>query len=767
MRTKETLYIEKMSCASCATNIERDLEKHEGIHSANVSFAAKKAQIEFDEKKTSLSKIKNMIKDLGYEAYFESEHEHHHKILSEKEIKKLKNNFIFSLALGLPLMVLMVLDVLFGIKMPQNIAFIFFQFALASGVILINFGIWKSGFTKLIKLRPNMDSLIFLGTAAAYFYSLILSALIIGGGKEFDLYYESSVFILIFITLGNYLEEITKRKASFAVEKLLELQPKQAILIKDGKEEKIPIESVKINDILLIKPGEKFPVDGIVVSGYSAVDEKAITGESLPVEKKINDKVIGATINKTGVLQIKAQQIGKDTVLSQIINVVNEAVMSKPQIQKLADKVSLYFVPGVMAFSIITLIVWVLAGQTLSFALISFVSVLIIACPCALGLATPTAIMMGTGLAAKEGILIKNSKALETAKKINMIVFDKTGTLTKGEVEITDVIKILPSLKLRQTSNNQNSTSVSEKKLDNKYLLQIAGSLEKNSEHPLALAIVKKAKEEKIEIFDVENFQAIPGKGVMAVYENKQYFLGTKKLMEEKNISLTIIEKEKDQLEEQGKTVMILADKNQVLGLIAVADTLKKYSEKAIKDLQKLKIKTAIITGDNVRVANAIAKTLGIDQVLAEVLPNEKAEEIKKLQKQGNFVAMVGDGINDSPALASADLGIALGAGSDIAIETGEIILIKNDLRDVIKAIDISRYTFKKIKQNLFWAFFYNIITIPIAAGILYPFFGWQLNPALAAAAMAFSSVSVVSNSLIMKKPLLFKVATKLINSDC
>ncbi|MFH1392287.1 MAG: copper-translocating P-type ATPase, partial [bacterium] len=568
-------------------------------------------------------------------------------------------------------------------------------------------------FKNLLRLAPNMDSLIFIGTAVAYFYSLTISILMFLGTKvEANLYYESAALILVFISLGKYLEVMTKGKTSEAIKKLIGLQPKEATIIKDNEEIKIPISEVKVGDIILVKPGEKIPVDGIVIDGYSGVDEKAITGESIPVEKKKDDEVIGATINKTGVLKFRATRVGKDTMLAQIIKIVEEAMGSKAPIQLLADKVSFYFVPSVIGIAIFAFVIWLILGQPFSFALTAFVAVLIIACPCALGLATPTAVMMGTGLAAKQGILIKSSKALEIARNINIVIFDKTGTLTKGEPVVADIAEV---------SNSKFN------------ILQIAASVEKNSEHPLAQAIIKKYKGK---LLKVKNFQAIPGQGVSGEINNQHILIGNRKLIKS-DIGYD--------LENQGKTVMLVSIDNQVVGAIAVADTLKEYSKEAVEMLHKMGKKVAIITGDNKRVGQAIAQQVGIDRVLAEVLPQEKSAEIKKLQQEGNIVAMVGDGINDAPALAQADLGIALGSGTDVAMETGEIVLIKDDLRDVIIAINLSKYTLKKIKQNLFWAFCYNIIGIPAAALGL-------LNPIIAAGAMAFSPVSVVSNSLLMKR---------------
>lgn len=730
---KTILQISGMHCASCSAIIENALKKEKGVFSVNVNIASEKGYLDYNPAETNIDKIRKVIEKLGYKATEErektEESEDHHKESKTKEIKKLKKRFILAFIFGLPI-IYMVMGEMIGLPMPG-----FFekygteiQFVLATAVILACFNIWTSGFKNLIRIKPNMDSLIFIGTAAAYFYSVIAST-----GSP---YYESAVFILIFISLGKYLEAKTKGKTGEAIKKLMGLQPKEATIIKNGEEIKIPILEVKVDDIILVKPGEKIPVDGIVIDGYSGVDEKAITGESIPVEKKISDEVIGATINKTGVLKFKATRVGKDTMLAQIIKIVEEAMGSKAPIQLLADKVSFYFVPTVIGLALLSLIVWLIVGQPLAFVLTIFVAVLIIACPCALGLATPTAVMMGTGLAAQNGILIKSGKALEITRNVNVVVFDKTGTLTKGEPVVTDIISVT------KISNPNDQFSI----------LQIAASIEKNSEHPLAQAIVNKAKEQNLVLNEVKEFQAIPGHGVFAKLDNKIILLGTRKLMADNKIDIQSIEKQMEELENQGKTVMILNFDKQIIGLIAVADTLKDFSKQAVEMLHKLGKKVAIITGDNKRVGNAIAKELGIDKVLAEVLPQGKSDEIKKLQSEGNIVAMVGDGINDSPALAQADLGIALGSGTDVAMETGEIVLIKDDLRDVVKAIDLSKYTMKKIKQNLFWAFFYNIIGIPVAAGILYPFTGWLLNPAIAAAAMAFSSVSVVSNSLLMKR---------------
>lgn len=720
---KTVLRVSGMHCASCAVSIENNLNKEKGVHSVNVNLATEKANLEFDSKVISLQEIQKIIKKLGYKTEEETladEMKDTHKKDEEKATKKMRNTFFGSLILGLPLFYL-VMGKMMGLPVP-NIPLrinIIIQFVITTAIMILNWNLYVSGLKKLIKRSPNMDSLVETGTLAAYFYSLVVSigAFINPSGvKEIHLYFESAAFILVFISLGKYLENLTKGKTSQAIKKLIGLQPKTAIIIKDGEEKEISISEVKIGDIVVVKPGGKIPVDGIVIEGYSGVDESAITGESMPVEKNRGNEVIGATINKTGSLRFKATKVGEGTMLAQIIKVVEQAMGSKAPIQLLADKVSFYFVPTVMGVALLAFIIWMLAGMGFVFSLTVFVAVLIIACPCSLGLATPTAVMMGTGLAASRGILIKTSKALEIAKKVNIVIFDKTGTLTRGEPVVTDIMG---------------------------EVLQIASSVEKKSEHPLAQAIVQKAKQEKVDFLDVQDFEAVVGKGVKAKVNGKQVLIGNRAWIKSDLGS---------ELETQGKTVMLVQINNEVIGAIAVADTLKEHSKEAVLKLHKMGKKIAMITGDNKGVARAIAKELNIDYVLAEVLPHEKSAEVKKLQEKGNTVAMVGDGINDAPALAQSDLGIALGSGTDIAMETGEMVLIKDDLRDVTTAIDISRYTLNKIKQNLFWAFFYNTVGIPIAAGILYPLTGWLLSPIIAAAAMAFSSVSVVTNSLLMKR---------------
>ncbi len=582
----------------------------------------------------------------------------------------------------------------------------------------------------------DMNSLVSIGTNAAFIYSLfviLFPNFFTGTSLEAEVYFDTAAVIITLIILGRYLEAKAKSRTSEAIKKLIGLQAKTATVIRNNKEIKIPIEEVKINDILLIKPGEKIPADGIVIFGYSSVDESMITGESIPVEKNIKDIVIGGTINKNGILKIKATKIGKDTMLSQIIKLVEEAQGSKAPIQRLADKIASIFVPVVVAISIITFLIWYFLGPdpAFNFALLNFIGVLIIACPCAMGLATPTAIMVGTGKGAENGILIKDAEALEIAHKVNIVIFDKTGTLTKGKPEVTDIISL----------NN----------FKEKDVLFYSSIAEKNSEHPLAESILNHAEKLKLKIPNSSKFENIPGHGIKASYKGKTILNGNRRLMKLNKINISRYEKYLAKFEDEGKTAILIGLNKKIIGVIAIRDNIKENSKQVIQELYKLNKFPVMITGDNERTGNAIAKEIGIKKVLANVLPNEKSNEVKRLQEKGAIVAFVGDGINDAPALAQADLGIAIGSGTDIALETGSIVLVKSDLNDVIKAIKLSKYTLRKIKQNLFWAFIYNVAGIPIAAGLLYPFSGFLLNPIIAAAAMAFSSVSVVSNSLLMR----------------
>lgn len=731
-----TLRVRGMSSQHCAGVVESSLRKLDGIKNVDVSFAIERAIIDYDPDKITIEKIKKTIIDAGYEPEDFKEDVDREKEARQKEIKSLKIKFFISLILGMPLLYFAMGPYL-GLTMPEfienNLALI--ELLLTTPIMIAGYEFFVRGFRSVIKARTaNMDTLIAVGTGAAYAYSLVVSGFIWAGNENYnvhDLYYEIAGLLIMFILLGKLLEAIAKGKTSEAIRKLLGLQAKTAVVIRKGKEQEISVDDVVVNDIIIVKPGEKIPVDGIIAEGHSSVDESMVTGESIPVEKAKGDKVIGATINKTGSFKFKATKVGKDTVLAHIIRMVEEAQGSKAPIQRLADTISAYFVPAVVVIGIIAFFAWYLLGLGFVFSLTIFIAVLIIACPCALGLATPTAIMVGTGLGAKQGILFKNAESLQLAKKIQTIVFDKTGTLTKGKPEVTGILAF---------GNN--------KEID---VLKFAAIAEKRSEHPLAEAILNKAKKEKIKVEEPNKFNSITGKGVEAFYRKNKILLGNRKLMQDNKIDFKDTENRIVQLEEEGKTVMLVAVDKKLIGLVAVADTLKENSGEAIKKLHEMGKEIILLTGDNERTAKAIAKQLGINRVLAEVLPQDKANEIKKLQNEGKKVAMVGDGINDAPALAQADLGIAIGSGTDIAIETGDIVLIKNDLRDVVTAIDLSRFTLRKIKQNLFWAFVYNTLGIPIAAGILYPFTGFLLNPIIAGIAMAFSSVSVVGNTLLMR----------------
>lgn len=724
-----------MHSSHCEGIIRKTVSDLKGVKSIDANFANAEAIVEYNPRIISKSDIKKAIDKAGYEAIEEKEDiVDREKEARQKEIKVLRNKFIIGAVLSI-FIFLGSFPEWFS-WYPKQLQSYYILFLLTIPVQFWVGSQFYKGFWNALKHKTSdMNSLIAIGTSAAFLYSTVTtfypSFFREGLAK---VYYDTAAIIITLIILGRYLEAVVKGHTSEAIKKLMGLQAKTATVIRNNKEIKIPIENVKVNDILLIKPGEKIPVDGIVVNGYSSVDESMITGESIPVEKKVKDTVIGGTINKNGVLRIKATKIGKDTMLAQIIKLVEEAQGSKAPLQRLADKVSSIFVPVVILIAIISFIIWYLFGPdpAFIFALTNFVAVLIIACPCALGLATPTAVMVGTGKGAENGILIRGGEALETAHKINTIIFDKTKTLTKGEPEVTDVLAL----------NN----------FKEKDVLFYSAIAEKNSEHPLAESVIKHSNKLKITIPNATRFENIPGQGVQAYFRGKTILNGNRKLMRNNKISISEYEKLLTKFEDEGKTAILVSINKQVIGIIAVADTLKENSKLAVAELKKLGKEVVMITGDNERTAKAIAKQLNIDRVLAEVLPGDKAEEVKKLQKEGKVVAMVGDGINDSPALAQADIGIAIGSGTDIAMETGDIVLIKDDLRDVVTAIDLSGYTIKKIKQNLFWAFFYNTIGIPIAAGVLYPFTGFLLNPVIAAAAMAFSSISVVGNSLLMKR---------------
>lgn len=589
------------------------------------------------------------------------------------------------------------------------------------------------GFKNIVHLSPNMDSLIAIGTSAAFLYGIYAIVKIAGGDTHFsmDLYFESGATILTLITLGKYLEAKTKGKTSEAIKKLMGLAPKKATIIVDGVEKVISIDEVKVGDVILVKPGEKLPVDGEIVEGTTTIDESMLTGESIPIDKNIGDKVFGASINKFGMFKYKATKVGKDTALAQIIKLVEQAQGSKAPIAKMADIISGYFVPTVITLAVISSIVWAISGKGLEFSLTIFIAVLVIACPCALGLATPTAIMVGTGKGAENGILIKSGVALEGAHKINTVVFDKTGTITEGKPKVTDIIT---------------------KGLSEDELLRYASSAEKGSEHPLGEAIVVAGVERGLELFEIESFKSVPGEGIVTLINDKNILIGNNKLMKNNNIDINSVENDVKLLASQGKTPMYMVIDGTLAGVIAVADTLKANSKKAVEALHKLGIEVVMLTGDNEKTAQAIAKEVGIDKVVSDVLPGDKANEVKRLQDEGKNVAMVGDGINDAPALAMANIGIAIGSGTDVAIESADIVLMRSDILDVVGAIQLSKATIKNIKENLGWAFGYNTLGIPVAMGILYAFGGPLLNPMIAAFAMSFSSVSVLLNALRLKR---------------
>jgi len=736
-----TIPIAGMTCASCAKAVERAINKLSGIKEVNVNFAAEKARVVYNPTSTRISEIKDAIVKAGYKPMEieTGEQVDREKERRKKEMKSLWVRFLTAVIFATPLLYIAMGHML-GLPLPEIIMpdmyplnFGLIQLALAIPVIIAGYRFYTVGFSRLLRREPNMDSLIAVGTSAAIIYGLYAIYQIANGNTEYteELYFETAGVIIALILLGKYLESVTKGKTSEAIKKLMGLAPKTAAVIHDGKEMVIPIEEVETGDMILVKPGEKIPVDGEVVEGRTSVDESMLTGESIPVEKNIGSKVTGGSINKNGTIKFKATKVGKDTVLAQIIKLVEDAQSSKAPIAKLADIISGYFVPIVMAIAIIAGAAWYLSGMSVVFSLTIFIAVLVIACPCALGLATPTAIMVGTGKGAEYGVLIKGGEALETAHKIKTVVFDKTGTITEGKPRVTDIVI---------------TDIVSEAEL-----LQLSASAEKGSEHPLGEAIVNEANERNLEFFNAESFEAIPGHGIEVVIRGRKMLLGNKKLMDDKNIEITL-QKESDKLAEEGKTPMYIAIDGKLAGIIAVADVMKPSSKRAIEVLHSVGIEVAMITGDNRRTAEAIARQVGIDRVLAEVLPQDKANEVKKLQSEGRKVAMVGDGINDAPALAQADIGIAIGSGTDVAMESADIVLMRSDLMDVPTAIQLSKRTIRNIKQNLFWAFAYNSAGIPIAAGLLYLFGGPLLNPIIAAGAMAFSSVSVLTNALRLKR---------------
>jgi Cu+-exporting ATPase len=809
METKKAVIpVKGMTCVNCAAAIEKDISKLAGVKNANVNFANEKAVVEFDPSATGLNQFISSINELGYRAVTETvtipiidldasrvqELEHIvssidgvlkvvvnagaetveveyvpgqiglrdirraiekagfrlpqqaegrsaldiEKEAREKELAGLRTKLIVSAVLSALVLIGSFQDMLSFITIIPRQTMWFILFILTTPVqFWAGRHFYQNAWASIRHGSTNMNTLVVVGTSAAYAYSTVLTffpSALGHYGSHGGAYYDTAAIIITLILFGKYLEARAKTRAGEAIKKLMGLQPRTARVVREGKELDIPIEEVDTGDMIVVRPGEKIPVDGIIRSGYSSVDESMLTGESLPVEKKVSDVVIGATINKTGTFTFEATKVGKDTMLSQIIRMVQEAQGSKAPIQRLADYISSIFVPTVISIGLVTFILWFIFGSAetrFTFALLNFIAVLIIACPCAMGLATPTAIMVGTGKGAEQGTLFKNAESLERAQKIDTIVLDKTGTLTRGEPKVTDVIR----------------DGMSEQDI-----LFFAGSAEKGSEHPLGEAIVRAALEKGILLEQADEFEALPGHGIRARLNGREIVLGNERLMTERRIDFTPFRNAAENLSSHGKTPMFVAVDNKSAGIIAVADTLKEHSKEAVAGLKALGLEVVMLTGDNRRTAQAIADELGISRVLSEVLPQDKLDMVKKLQAEGRVVAMVGDGINDAPALTQADVGIAIGTGTDVAIEASDVTLIKDDLRVVATAMRLSRRTMKTIRMNLFWAFFYNVIGIPIAAGVLYPFFGILLNPMFASAAMAFSSVSVVSNSLRLRR---------------
>ena len=728
--------IDGMTCSSCSAHVDRAVRKLNGVKEVNVNLLSNNMVVDYDEKKVTNDEIIKAVIDAGYTAIVSKEEKHN--VNNEDKISSMKKRLIISICFLIPLMYIAMHHMLPTPKFIENLfhnplVFAFSQVILLVPIVWLNRNYFIVGFKRLFKLSPNMDSLIAIGSSSAIIYGFYAIYKIITGlntgnvdmveSFSKDIYFESAGTILTLITLGKYLETKSKGKTSDAISKLVNLAPKIATVIRDEKEVQVRTEEIKVGD-------------GVVIEGSSSIDQSSITGESIPVEKNVGDNVVSGTVNKTGFFKMEAAKVGKDTTLSQIVKLVEEASNSKAPISKLADKVSFVFVPCVIAIAIIAAIVWLLAGQFFEFALSIAISVLVISCPCALGLATPVAIMVGTGKGAENGILIKSAESLEMLHKIDTIVLDKTGTITEGRPQVTDII-----------SN-----------IDENELLSIAGTLEKSSEHPLAEAVIKEIEKRNIALKEAKEFKSVSGRGITAIVDEQKHLAGNIAFISESKIqSNDIVEKSKLLLSE-GKTVIYIANEKEIIGAIAVADVIKKTSKEAIKELKNRNLDVVMLTGDNSLVANSIANKIGIDKVVSEVLPQDKEKEVSKLQKSGKVVAFVGDGINDSPALVKSDVGIAIGSGTDIAIESADIVLIKNDLLDVVKAICLGKAVINNIKMNLFWAFFYNSIGIPIAAGVLYSSLGLKLNPMLGALAMSLSSVCVVTNALRLRK---FKVKFK------
>ena len=736
-QNKKTFGVKGMHCASCVATIENSLKKVDGVLDATVNLATEQATVKYDPAKVTEDKLYGAVSNAGYQAITSDEirTEDQEQKEKQKELRDLRNKVFISLILG----ALILWGSFPGLinTSPMILRNFWVQFLLATPVqFWAGFAFYRAAIRAIKHRTANMDTLVVIGTTVAFGYSVFVTVfpqIVMKIGIEPMPYFDTTAIIIGLILLGRYFEAKAKAGTSEAIKKLIGLQAKTARVIRDDKEIDLPISEVIIGDIIRVRPGEKIPVDGIIIEGDSSIDESMITGESIPSDKTKGDVVVGATMNKTGTFTFKATKIGGETMLAQIIKLVQEAQGSKAPIQRLADLVSSYFVPIVLMLSIFTFAIWYILGPnpSLLFAILNTVAVLIIACPCAMGLATPTAIMVGTGKGAEHGILIKDAESLEIAHKINTIIFDKTGTLTKGKPEVTDIIPV--------------------ESISNDELLKLAGSIEKGSEHSLAEAIVKEAETKKLVLLKVEKFEAVPGHGVSGYIDDKKIVFGNKRFMDKELIDISSTINKISEMENSGKTVMMIGSENKLIGLIAVADIVKESAKEGLAAIQKLGIEVVMITGDNQRTANAIGQKLGINRILAEVLPDQKEAEVKKIQAEGKVVAMVGDGINDAPALAAADVGIAMGNGTDVAIEAADITLINKDLKSVATAIVLSKKTMKTIRQNLFWAFGYNVILIPVAMGALYPLFHILLNPIFASVAMATSSISVVGNSLRLK----------------
>ena len=751
---KEKFDVTGMTCSACSSRVEKCVSKLEGIENVSVNLLTNSMQVEYNDTVLSESQIIDAVVKAGYGASPKQEHVQtvaagKAKVMEnpmEKQIQNMKFRLIVSFVFLVPLMYVS-MGHMVGLPLPgfltgieNAVSFAFTQLLLCLPIIYVNRKYYIKGFQTLAHLAPNMDSLIAIGSTASLVYGIFaiyrMSYGLGSGNMEVvhlyyhDLYFESAAMILALITVGKYLETRSKGKTSEAITKLMDLAPKTAVVERDGREQEIPVEQVVAGDVVIVRPGQNVPVDGFILEGSTSIDEAAITGESIPVHKQEGDTVIAATMNKTGFVKFKATRVGDDTTFSQIIRLVEEASSSKAPIAKIADKIAGVFVPVVMVIALVTAVVWLLSGSTFEFALSCAISVLVISCPCALGLATPVAIMVGTGKGAEQGILIKSGEALETAHNLQSVVLDKTGTITQGRPVVTDI-------------HTEGWTK--------KEFLALAAGMEVKSEHPLAEAILDYAKKEGISPVQVDNFNSIPGKGLEVSVNGRRYYAGNERLMREKEISLDNCLKLLEVMADEGKTPLIFAEETQVLGVIAVADVVKPTSKEAIKELKDLGIEVVMLTGDNRRTAEAIRRQLDIDTVMAEVLPQDKERKISELQEAGKVVAMIGDGVNDAPALARADVGMAIGAGTDVAIESADVVLMKNDLKDAVTAIRLSKAVIRNIKQNLFWAFFYNTLGIPIAAGIFYPLLGLKLNPMIGAAAMSMSSIFVVSNALRLK----------------